>query len=109
VAESYVKLGDSAPAAATATTLYTVPGATEVVVSVVTVCNRSTVPTSFRLGVDAGGSGDADAQWSYYDCPIAANETVEVMRGVTMSATDLLRCYATLATVSFNAYGVKKT
>ena len=109
MAESYIKLADSAPSAATATTLYTVPSSTDVVVSHVTVCNRSAVPTSFRIGIDVGGSGDADAQWMFYDCPIGANETIEVLRGATLTATDLVRIYATLATLSFNLFGVKKT
>lgn len=109
MAETLKKLGESAPSAATATTLYTVPGATSAAVAYVSVCNRSNVPTSFRLGVDVAGSGDTDSQWSYYDCPIGPNETLEVMRGTTMATTDLLRCYATLATVSFNAYGVEVT
>lgn len=109
MAESYIKLADSSPSAATATTLYTVPASTDVVVSLITVCNRSTTPTSFRIGVDVAGSGDADAQWSYYDCPIGANETLEVCRGMTATATDLIRVYATLATLSFNLFGVKKT
>lgn len=109
MAETLKKLGESNPSAATATTLYTVPGATTGVISVVTVANRSAVPTSFRLGFDVGGSGDTDSQWSYYDCPIGANETFEVMRGATFGAADLLRCYATLATLSFNAYGVEVT
>lgn len=109
MAESYIKLADSSPSAATATTLYTVPSSTDVVVSLITVCNRSSVATSFRIGIDVGGSGDADAQWSYYDCPIAGNETLEVMRGATCTATDLVRVYATLATLSFNLFGVKKT
>ncbi len=109
MAENYEKLGESAPSAATATTLYTVPSSTDVVVAFISVVNRSTVPTAFRLGIDVGGSGDTDSQWSYYDCPIGPNETLEVMRGATLTATDLIRCYATLATLSFNAYGVLKT
>lgn len=109
MAESYTKLAEANPSAATATTLYTVPSSTELVVSFISVTNRSATPTSFRLGIDAAASGDADAQWSYYDCPIGANETFEVMQGATAEATDLIRCYATLATLSFNLYGVKKT
>lgn len=107
MAETRKKLGESAPAAATATTLYDCPAATDAVISVVTVCNRSSTPTSYRLGVDVGGTGDADAQWSYYDVAIGANETHEVMRGATLAADDLLRCYATLATVSFSAFGAE--
>lgn len=109
MAETLKKLGESAPSAATATTLYTVPGATTAAVSFISVANRSAVATSFRLGVDVGGSGDTDSQWSYYDVPIAGNETVQVMQGATLGAGDLVRCYATLATLSFNAYGVEVT
>lgn len=109
MAEVLQKLGESAPSAATATTLYDCDSSAGAAVAYVSVCNRSTTPTSFRLGVDVGGSGDTDSQWSYYDCPIGANETLEVMRGTTMADNDLLRCYATLATLSFNAYGVEVT
>jgi hypothetical protein len=102
-------LGQSAPGAATATTLYTCPASTETVLSLVTVCNRSTVPTSFRLWVDVNGAGDSDADYLFYDTPIGANETMEVGRGVCLDATDLLRCYATLATLSFSAFGAEVT
>lgn len=107
MAEVRKVLGQSAPAAATATTLYTVPGATETVISLVTVANRSATPTSFRLWVDVNGAGDTDADYLYYDVPIQGNETQEIARGVTMDATDLLRCYATLATLTFGAFGAE--
>jgi hypothetical protein len=41
MATAYKVLGQVAPAATTATTVYTVPSATEAVVSSVTVCNRA--------------------------------------------------------------------
>lgn len=44
-------LGQSAPGAASQTTLYTVPAATSTVVSSIVVCNRSATPTSFRVAV----------------------------------------------------------
>lgn len=98
-------LGQSAPGAATATTLYTCPGSTTTVVSVIYVANRSNVPTSFRLSVDVNGAGDTDADYIAYDTPIGANEVIPLGQGICMDATDLLRCYATLATLTFSAFG----
>lgn len=109
MAQSYEILGQSAPSAATSTTLYTGPSSTKTVISVVTVCNRSSTPTSFRLGIDDAAAGDSNADYTYYDHPIGPYETLEVMKGAVVEATDLLRCYATLATVTFGAFGVKIT
>lgn len=105
MANHYKVLGQQNPAAATSTTLYTCPGSTETVISVITVCNQSNVPTSFRLGIDVDGAGDDAKDYTYYDVPIGGNETLEVMKGVTLDAADLIRCYCTLATVSFGAFG----
>lgn len=102
-------LGQSAPGAATLTDLYTVPGATNTAVSSVTVCNRSATPTTFRLSVAPAGAADAVAQYLYYDVPLAGNDTFVATVGLTLAATDKVRCYATLATVSFGLYGVEVT
>ena len=103
--ESISCLGSSAPSAATSTTLYTCPSDTETVISVITVCNRSATPTSIRVGIDVGGGGDGDADYMVYDLPIGANEALELGRGTAMNATDLLRVYNTLATVTFKVFG----
>ena len=51
-------LAQSTPSAATSTTLYTCPSATDTVISFISVCNRSTTPTSYRLGIDVDAAGD---------------------------------------------------
>lgn len=109
MAVAYKVLGQSAPAAATSTTLYTVPASTETVLSCVIVCNRSAVATSFRLSVDVNGAGDTDADYIAYDVPIEGNESIALAHGVTLDATDLLRCLATLATLTFSAFGQENT
>jgi len=106
---AYKVLGQSAPAAATSTTLYTCPASTQTVLSCVIVCNRSGVPTSFRLSVDVNGAGDSDPDYIAYDVPIEGNETIALAHGVTIDATDLLRCYALLATLTFSAFGQENT
>ena len=42
MATTYKVLGQSNPAATTATTLYTVPAATSAIASTITICNQST-------------------------------------------------------------------
>ena len=109
MANTYKVLGQSNPSAATSTTAYTCPGATQTVVSVITVCDRSNVPTSFRVSIDVNGGGDSNEDYIAYDCPIGANEIIEIGKGVTLDASDLIRVYATLATLTFGIFGEEIT
>jgi hypothetical protein len=109
MADTYKTLAQSNPAAATLTDAYTVPGATSVIVSTITVANRSATPTSFRISVAIAGAADANQQYIAYDVPIGANEAIALTLGITLAATDKVRVYATLATLSFNIFGVEKT
>ena len=99
----------SAPTAATLTTLYTVPSATTAVVSSVVVCNRSSTATTFRIAIRPLGAAIADAQYLYYDFPIAGNDTFIATIGITLVATDVVSVYNTLATCSFNLFKQENT
>lgn len=106
MATSTIKvLGQSNPSATTLTDAYTVPGATTAVVSSGTVCNRSATPTTFRLSVAVAGAADNNKQYLFYDAPIGANETMALTLGITLGAADVVRVYATLATLAFNLFG----
>ncbi len=107
MATAYKVLGQANPSAATLTTAYTVPGATEAVISSLIICNRSATPTSFRIALIPGGGAVADEDYVYYDLPIAANDTFIATIGATLEAASLVRVYATLATLSFNFYGTE--
>lgn len=98
-------LGQSAPAAATLTTLYDTPASTNTIVSSVSVCNRSSTATTFRIAVRVADGAIQDEDYIYYDQPIPGNETFIFTIGMTLEATDAVDCYATLATVSFNMFG----
>lgn len=100
-------LGQSAPSATTLTDAYTVPASTQATVSSITVCNRSSTATSFRVSVAIAGAADANAQYLYYDVPIGGNDTFIATIGITLGAADVVRVYATLATLSFNLFGVQ--
>ena len=101
-------LGQSNPLAATLTPLYTVPGATTVTGTTILVCNRSATPTTFRISVAPAGAGDSLEQYLYYDVAIDGNDTFGATIGMTLNTTDVVRVYATLATLSFNLFGVEE-
>lgn len=107
MAETLKVLAQSTPSAATLTDAYTVPGATSAVISSIVVANRSATATSFRISVAPNGAADANAQYLYYDVAIAGNDTFVATIGITLDAADVVRVYATLATLSFNIFGVE--
>ncbi|TDI97033.1 MAG: hypothetical protein E2O29_02005 [Deltaproteobacteria bacterium] len=109
MADTLKVLGQSNPLAATLTDIYTVPGSTSVTGSSITVANRSSTATSFRISIAVAGAVDSDEQYIYYDIAIPGNETFTATLGITLAATDVVRVLATLATLSFNLFGVEVT
>ena len=108
MADAYKVLGQSNPGAATLTTAYTVPAVTSAIVSTIVVANRS-VATSFRLAIRPAGAAISNEHYIAFDVAIGANETISLTLGITLATTDVVSVYATLATLSFNIFGVEKT
>jgi hypothetical protein len=107
MANTYKILGQSKPAAATSTDLYAVPAQKSATISTITVCNQSATATSFRISVAVAGAALDPIQYLYYDVAIAGNDTFVATLGITLAATDKVRVYATLATLSFNLFGAE--
>lgn len=105
MATVYKVLGQSAPSATTNTTLYTVPSATEAIVSTIFVTNRGTGGGTFRIAVRPAGASIANQHYIAYDIPLAADSLLTITAGITMAATDVITVYATTADFTFNAYG----
>jgi hypothetical protein len=105
MATAYKVLGQSAPSATTATALYTVPSATETVVSTLSICNRGTASGTFRLSVRPDGASLANQHYLVYDASVAAKDTLFLTVGATIDATDVLEVYASTADFSFSAFG----
>jgi len=105
MATTYKVLGQSAPAATTLTTLYTVPAATNAVVSSITVANLAATAATFRIAVRIAGASIASSQYIGYDITVGASDTTVLTMGVTMNATDVLSVYSSTATVTFSAFG----
>lgn len=107
MALTYKVLGQSAPAAATLTVIYTVPASTSTIINSVVICNTGSSSTTFRVSVAQNASADTLAQYVAREIIIAGNSTTELALGITMDAADVLRVYSTSGTLSFNAFGVE--
>lgn len=102
---TYKVLGQVATAATTETDLYTVPAATETIISSLVVANRSASPATYRVSVAVNGAATGTKDYLTYDSPIGGNGTVALTLGVTLDSTDKIKVYASSADLSFNAFG----
>jgi glucose-6-phosphate dehydrogenase assembly protein OpcA len=109
VATNYKVLGQSAPAATTATTLYTVPASTQAIVSTITVCNRATGTRTFRIAIRPDGTSIANQHYVAFDSTISANDTVALTLGVTLGDTDVITVYGSTNELTFCAFGAEVT
>ena len=109
MAVTYKILGQSKPAATTLSDAYTVPALTTATVSTITVANQSATATSFRISVAVAGAADTASQYLYYDIAIPGNNTFATTIGITLASGDVIRVYNTLATLSFNIFGVENS
>ena len=103
----YKVLGQSAPAATTVTTLYTVPAATQAVVSTIAVCNRAATAATYRIAIRPAGATLANQHYISFDSTLAANDSTMITIGVTLAATDVITIHASTANTSFSAFGTE--
>lgn len=98
-------LGQSAPLATTATTLYTVPAVTEANVNLY-ICNRSTTATNIRVALRPDGAVLSNEHYIIYDATLAGFQSMN-FTGIALDAADVITVYNTLATVTFVATGLE--
>ena len=105
MATTYKVLGQSNPAATTATTLYTVPSATQAVVSTIVIANLTATAATFRIAVRVAGATLANSQYVAYDITVGASDSTALTLGVTLGAADVITVYASTANLTFTAFG----
>jgi hypothetical protein len=105
MATTYKVLGQSNPAATTATTLYTVPAATEAVVSTIVIANLTATAATFRIAIRPNGATLANSQYIAYDITVGASDSTALTLGITLDATDIITVYASTANLTFTAFG----
>ena len=105
MATTYKVLGQSNPSATTATTLYTVPSATQAVVSTIVIANLAATSATFRIAVRVAGATLANSQYVAYDVTVGASDSTALTLGITLGATDVITVYASTANLTFTAFG----
>ena len=105
MATTYKVLGQSAPSATSDTDVYTVPSATEAVISTITVANRAATAATYRIAIRPDGATIANQHYIAYGASVPANDTVALTLGITLDAADVVTVYASSADLSFNLFG----
>lgn len=105
MATTYKVLAQVNPSATTATTAYTVPSATQTVISTITVANISASAVSYRIAVRPDGDTLANKHYLAYDVALAANDTTALTLGITLDASDVITVYGSTANLVFNVFG----
>ena len=110
MAETYKILGQVAPSANTTSNVYTVPAATQAVVSSIVIVNRNNAANcTYRVAAQQAGAALANQHYLAYDAPIAALDTVALSLGITLGNTDVISVYSANANLSFSVFGTEIT
>lgn len=108
MANAYKVLGQ-VEGAASNTNLYTVPSATEAVISTIVICNRAAASKTYRIMVRPDNETLANKHYLAYDIAIAANDSTALTLGITINAGDKLDVYSSDTNLSFSAFGSEIT
>lgn len=100
---TYKVLAQSAPAATTATTLYTATNAT--IVSTLNAANIGGTQDTIRIAVRPAGAALANQHYIAYGVPLAAGAVFSIQGGLTLANTDVITVYSTTGNTSFSAFG----
>jgi len=105
MSNNYKVLGQVAPSATTDTTVYTVPSATQAVISTIVIANRANTAGTFRMAIRPAGESITNKHYIAYDVPIAANDSTTLTLGITLDTTDVITANCSSADMSINVFG----
>lgn len=108
MAVEYKVLGQLNPAAATLSTLYTVPSSTSSVCSTLVICNQG-ASTTVRVAVRPAGAAIDPKHYIVYDTPLNQYDSLPLTLGISLATTDVVSVYAGTANVSFSLFGAENT
>jgi hypothetical protein len=116
MANTYKILGQVNPTGGVETDLYTVPAATNTVVSCISICNFSDFSTlsnnsssQFTITVSKAGAATSPKDIIYNSMPISKNDTSVINIGMTLDTGDVVRVKTESAYLSFNIFGTEIT
>ena len=100
---TYKVLGQSAPAATTATTLLT--GGSATIISTLNVANLGGTQDTIRIAIRPAGATLANQHYIAYGVPLAAGAVFSIQGGITLANTDVVTVYTTTGNSVFSAFG----
>jgi hypothetical protein len=104
MATTYKVLGQLAPAS-TSGDLYTVPSATEAVVSTINVVNTGTTDSTISVAIRKNGASLATNQYIINGLILNAKVTLAYTSGLTLDAADVITVISTNNDCAFSAFG----
>lgn len=108
--QAHKVLGQSAPANTNNADIYTVPSATQAIVSTISVANLTTAAATFRIAVRPAGASVANQHWIAYDVSLGGGDSLTLTLGVTLAATDVVTVRSgTANALAFSVFGVEIT
>ena len=99
-------LGQSALAATTNTTVYTVPASTHAVVNVSILNRSSSAASTVRLALSSSGS-PGNGEWIEYDVSVPKSAVLE-RTAISLDAGKNIVAYASGSDVSISVYGIEQ-
>lgn len=107
---SYFVLGQSNPAAATTTTLYTSPSAITggtTIASTLVICNQSNAAATYRVAVKPTADTLSKLHYVAYNASVAAYDSIALTLGITMGTAENIIVYSSSGSISFNLFGTE--
>lgn len=103
---TYKVLGQAAPATTANTNLYTVPSATQAVISTLNIANVTTNPVTFSAFVRVAGAAASNANSIAKNVTLAPNSIYSATQGITLGPADVITVQsATADALTFSLFG----
>jgi hypothetical protein len=104
MATSYKVLAQQATTTSLAT-MYTVPAATETIISSIVVANTSASDRTYRITIQPNNATLAQKHYIAYDVTSKANTTTAYTLGITLDATDQVYILGSTTDLSISLFG----
>lgn len=106
---TYKVLGQINPAANTLSNVYTVPSATQAVISTITVCNQTATNSSYSIAVAPNAEVDNVKHYIIRGGVVPAADSIAITLGLTIDAGDQIRANTNNNSISFSIFGSEIT
>jgi guanyl-specific ribonuclease Sa len=110
MAQNFKVLGQSNPTACTYATLYTVPAATQAVVSTITISNANTsTNANYSIAIRPAGETLSAKHYITNNNVVQSLDSIGLTLGLTLGNTDVVTVYSSNPNVAFGIFGSEIT